>query len=105
MAIKDEFITDLYDVFFNDDEFAEDHLWNSTTIKCIVDDDDLMSKYSSEFELLPAGSHMILVPAAEFQSKPRIASAMKFDNVVYTLHEIKEQVGMYVIFLERGQQR
>lgn len=105
MAIKDEFITDLYDVFFSDDEFAEEHIWNNTKIKCIVDDDDLMAKYSSEFELLPAGSHMVFAPASEFTAKPRITSAVRFDNVVYTLHEIKEQVGMYVIFLERGQQR
>lgn len=105
MALKDELLTDLYDVFFNEDEFAEQHLWNTTKITCIVDDDDLIKNYSSEFELLPKGSHMILAPAAEFSKKPTLAAAVRFDNAIYTIDEIEEQRGLYIIFLARGQTR
>ena len=37
----------------DDEEFAEDCYWNGDIIKGIIDDDSLIRKYSSEFDVLP----------------------------------------------------
>lgn len=101
MGFKDILESDL-NAFFEEDEFADTHLWNKNTIKAIVDDEALIMKYSSEFELLPKGSRCIMAPAKQFQKKPMVSEAIYFDKILYTVDEVQESAGVYTIFLARG---
>ena len=101
MGFKEVLQEDINHVFFNTEEFADTHTWNKREIVAIVDDDDLIAKYSSEFEFLEKGSHLVMTPETSFEKKPGINAAIEFDGNLYTVDEVKLENGMYVIFLNR----
>lgn len=108
MGFKDVIQNDLEQTFFNEEEFADKHTWGDRvkrTITAIVDDDVLVEKYSSEFDLLPKGSHLVYASASQFLSKPKIGSVIFFDGATYTLDEMHEEMGMYALFLSRSTTR
>jgi len=43
-AFKEQVANDIYNVFLNLDEFAEEHLIEGKTIPVVIDDDDLTEK-------------------------------------------------------------
>ncbi len=107
MGFKEMVADDIENVFENLEEFADTHTWNggsgkSYAITAVVDDDKLMTDYSSEFELLQKGSHLLYASATQFKEKPKAGSAVKLDGNIYTIDEIREDMGMYAIFLSRG---
>jgi len=101
-AFKDMVANDIESVFLNLDEFADKHLWDGKELVCVVDDDTMIEKYSAEFDLLPKGSHLVYASAASFEKRPQVSSVVRFDKIIYTIDEIEEQMGMYRIFLARG---
>lgn len=102
MGFKETLKYDLNKVFFNMDEFAEEYTWDKGKITAIVDDDDLIKKYSSEFEALSQGSHLIYVAESQFSKHPNVNDAHVFNGNLYTINEIKNEAGMLVIFLNNG---
>lgn len=92
---------DIKNVFFNVDEMAEECLWNGKPVKAVIDDDSMIAKYSSEFEFLAEGSHMVMLPADGMPEAPKVASVVNFDGNLYEIHQIDVQCGVYLIFLNR----
>ena len=99
MSFKDIIKSDVKNTFFNTNEFAEKHLYGNREITAIVDDDNMIAKYSSEYEFLGKGSHMIMVPEEEFNKKPAVGSVITFDGCLYEVNEVKRDDGILVIFL------
>lgn len=99
---KDIVENDLTEVFCNLDEYGEKHKWDSLEITCVLDDDILMREFSSEFEALPKGSHLVYVPHTELPKKPHISDTIRFDGNIYTIDEVRSEMGMYAIYLARG---
>jgi len=102
MTFKEIIQNDCLGLFCNLDEYGEKHRWDAITITCVIDDDSLMREYSSEFELLPKGSHHVFIPASELPARPQAGSVVRFDGVIYTVDEVRDEMGMYVVFLGRG---
>lgn len=102
MGFKEQVIADIEQVFINDEEFAEDCYWNGDIIKGIIDDDSLIRKYSSEFDVLPQGSHLFFVSESQFDRIPSINEVVNFNNNPYEINEIKSECGMLCIFLSYG---
>lgn len=107
MEFKEMVAEDINNVFENLDEFAETFKWNggsgaTYTITAVMDDDKLMKEYSSEFDLLPTGSHLLHVAASQFKTRPKVSDAVKLNNNLYTVNEIIDNMGMLDIFLARG---
>lgn len=92
---------DIKNVFFNPDEFAQECMWNGQPVQAIVDDDSMIAKYSSEFEFLAEGSHMVMLPADELPEAPKAGSVVNFDGNLYEIHQTDVQCGVYLIFLNR----
>lgn len=102
MGFKESILDDIDKVFFNTAEFAEECSWNKRSIKAIIDDDVMIRKYSSEFDALPQGSHMVFAAANQFESVPVINEVICFNGDFYTVNEIKTEMGMLTIFLSNG---
>lgn len=102
MSFKDSIAYDLKNVFFRTDEFAEQCNWDKSTITAIIDDDDLIQKYSEEFSILPQGSHLIYVAESQFTDVPCLGGVHVFNHNTYTINEIKRESGMLTIFLSNG---
>lgn len=101
-AFRDMMHRDIDKVFLNLDDFADEHTWDGVKIKCVVDKDSLIKEYSSEFETLPRGSHLVYASAESFSKRPQVNAAVRFDNNIYTIDEVTDAVGMYIIYLARG---
>lgn len=105
MGFKESVQSDLEHVFFNPDEFGELCTLDNHQIICIVDDDILIRKYSSEFDQLPEGSHMVSMMKSEVKKLmdlPKVSDAVVFNHVLYTINEKKEEDGMITLFLASG---
>lgn len=106
-AFKDMVAADIKGVFINLDEFADEHKWNggngaNYTIRAVVDDDILIRKYSHEYDFMGQDSHLIYAAAEDFHKKPKQGDAVRFDGNIYTVDRIEEDMGVYKIFLVRG---
>jgi hypothetical protein len=102
MGFRESLQEDIENTFFSTDEFAEACSWNKKNIIAIVDDDSLIRKYSSEFEALGQGAHLVYVSENQFDIRPNLNDAVVFNNNLYTINEIKNEKGMLSIFLESG---
>lgn len=102
MDFKEQVKSDILGVFFNAKEFGERHRWDSQEITCVPDDDSLMRRYSEEFATLPKGSRLVHIPASELQKKPVAGAAVRFDGILYTVDEVRHDMGVYSVYLARG---
>lgn len=102
MAFKDMLQDDLDNIFFSQDEFAEQCTWNKSTITAIVDDESMIRKYSAEFDVLPQGSHLIYLKENELHTKPNVNDSVCFNNNLFVINEVKSENGMLSIFLANG---
>ena len=102
MNFKETLNHDLDHTFFANDEFSELCSWGNQKIRAVIDDDDLISKYSDEFETLPQAVHLVYVAENQFNTKPKVNEAVLFNNNLYTIVEIKKNFGMLAIFLKIG---
>ncbi len=102
MSFKESLDDDLSKVFFNMDEFAEECSWDKSKIVAIIDDDDLIRKYSEEFSILPQGSHLLYAAKNQFISMPYVGEVHVVNHNTYTINEVKSELGMLAIFLSNG---
>ncbi len=102
MSFKENILSDLDNIFFNLNEFAELCTFNKNTIKAIIDDQQLIAKYSSEFEALGQGGHLVYAVESQFKTLPRNDEAIEFNKNLYVIDEVKREYGMLLIFLRIG---
>lgn len=97
---------DLQDVFFNQDEFSGLHRFDDFVVNVIEDDDGLICKYSAEFQAMCAGSHLLYVPKSELvgtkYERPTANMAIVYDGSLYTVNEVKDVEGVWLLFLEKN---
>ena len=102
MKFKKVIENDIESIFFNLDEFAEDITWNQQPLSAIVDNDDMIRKYSEEFSELPSGSHMIMIQEKKLERIPTINDVVLFNGNLFTVCEVKKDLGVLTVFLGRG---
>ena len=104
MATLKDYIKDFdLDTFINMDEFADDHVINSETIKCVVDT-DIFDERSTLAGDRSGGvfkaSISIFIKMADIE-KPLIDEMMTVDDDHYRVVEVKENMGLYEIELSQ----
>lgn len=97
---------DIRNVFFNEDEFSGLHTFDDFSVNVIEDDDGLICKYSAEFQAMVSGSHLLYVPKSELAGtkyeKPTANMAVVYDGNLYTVNEVKDVEGVWLLFLEKN---
>lgn len=103
---KDMLEQDIRNVFFNEDEFSGQHRFDDFVVNAIEDDDGLICKYSAEFQAMASGSHLLYVPKSELAGtkyeEPAVNMEIVYDGNLYTVNEIKDVEGVWLLFLERN---
>lgn len=91
------------DTFINMDEFADNHVINGETIKCVVDT-DLFDERSTQAGDRSGGvfkdTISIFIKMSDIE-KPIIGEMMTVDDEDYRVVEVKENMGMYEIELSQ----
>lgn len=104
MATLKDYIKDFdLNTFINMDEFADDHVINGETIKCVVDTDifDERSTISGDRSGgVFKDSISIFIKMSDIE-KPLIDEMMTVDDDHYRVVEVKENMGMYEIVLSQ----
>lgn len=104
--LKDMFEQDIRDVFFNENEFSGQHRLDDFIVNVIEDDEGLICKYSAEFQAMASGSHLLYVPKSELEgtkyANPVVNMAIIYDGGLYTINEVKDVEGIWLLFLEKN---
>lgn len=91
------------DTFINLDEFADDHLINGTSIKCVIDNDifDERTTLSGDRSGGVFKDMISIFIKKEDIEKPLIDEMITVDDEDYRVVEVKENMRMYEIELTR----
>jgi hypothetical protein len=101
MSFKDDLEADLTSVFFDTDEFGEEHSINGTQM-LIVPDDDLLKERQSKLnqpEGIYTSTLCFHVQASVFGDKPVPEMDLIYDGDPYTITDVQEDAGEYIITL------
>lgn len=96
---KDYISSDL-DMFFNLDEFAEEHNIDGKTMAVIIDNDMLQRRKMSQADGTYTGELLFYVRKTEFGSRPALGQHVMFDDMPYRVVDCQEDSDLYIITLE-----
>lgn len=100
MSFKETVKSDIANVFFNLNEFAELHTINGRQLPVIVDNDRLQQRSKKEYDGLYVGDLLYFVSANDFGPPPKPDSIQLFDGKPYIVFDVRQDVGMYEIILK-----
>lgn len=101
MKAKDYFAQDM-SAFFCADEFAEIHSVDGIQRPVIVDNDRLRYRSKVEYDGVLTGDVLFYIQETVFERLPRPGDRMKFDGVPCTVFDVREDVGMLEIILQKN---
>lgn len=98
--LKDYIATDIHNVFFNVNEFAEEVMIDKLPM-LVVEDDDQLQRYNlkSAAEGLALGKVLFYAKKADFEEAPFIDKSMVYDGKHYKVLEMKDNFGVCTIIL------
>ena len=99
--LKEKVQSDLA-VFFNLDEFAEQHLIDGRSLNVIVDNDKLKERSKKEYDGLTVGELLYYVKAEDFGERPEQGTPQVFDGRQMYVFDIREDMGLYEIILSQN---
>lgn len=112
LTFKDAVKADIDDVFFNTDEFADEHTVNGKKLLVVLDENTLLdrsahweggAKQSFDQGLYKADARLY-VKIAEFGGRPKVSSPLLLDGKKYLVSDVDEESGVYAIELVRVRQ-
>jgi len=99
-GFKEQIEADL-DVFFNTDEFAEEHEIDGVTMPVIIDNDMLKEQQRKMMD--PSGFFLVdlvfHVKKSCFLRRPEAGNIMMFDKKPRRIADVQEDTGVYTITL------
>lgn len=94
---------DVFNVFLNIDEFADDHIIDGKSMPAIIDENEAGER---EIKYVGYGSgtykrHLLVyVPEASFGPLPIIGRTLTLDGKTYRIHDAVNESGVHAITLE-----
>lgn len=104
-TFKEQIEADVEGVFFNLDEFGEEHRIDDKTMTIIIDDDLLQKRKSSASnptDGVYGASFLFHAKKSDFEKKPVIDARMKVDDQIYYVSDVQTNDETYVITLRRN---
>jgi hypothetical protein len=105
-TFKEQLEKDLDSIFFNLDEFAENHLIDGNEIPIVVDNDKIIELSLGkmvETRGIFTDDKMFFVLKKYLDYEPVAGQHMNFDGEIYPISDVKEDFGGYTIILSGNQ--
>lgn len=99
---KEFLMQDLDNVFFNEDEFCDEHFIDGKKKMIIIDNDRLMERSKKEFEGLSIGEILYFIKAKDFGELPEQGTPQTFDGRIMYVFNAREDNGVYEIILNQN---
>lgn len=104
MSFKDQLKKDVDTVFFNDEEFSDQHVINGKAMTAMVDDNQLFASPSSgnpQILGVFGGQTTLYVKADQYGSVPKRGALITIDGQRFTVSGVTVEMGVYQIMVER----
>lgn len=101
MNFKEQLNEDL-NIFFNFEEFGEEHTINTQKLNVIVDNEVLKQRNKKEYDGILQADILYYVKASDIIKKPVSGDFQKFDGAPYTVFDVKLDSGIYEVILQSG---
>jgi hypothetical protein len=104
MSFKDQLKKDIGSVFFNDEEFTDQHEINGKTMDALIDDNKLFESPSGgNAQVLGVfgGQTTLYVKADQYGSVPKRGALIMIDGQRFTVSGVTVEMGVYQITIER----
>lgn len=102
MSLKDIIKADIKTVFFNDDEFAEDHNIDGRKVSVVVDNETLKKRNQKEYDGILQADILYFIKDEDVNRKPVVGQVQRFDGKIYSVFDVKYDSGVYEIILQIG---
>lgn len=103
-SFKDILEADITGVFFNKQEFADDHTIDGKKMNVVVDENELLERDKSRIGIQVDGTfksrRLIFVSREEYGPRPKIGKQLNLDGKLYSVKDCTEEAGMLAITLE-----
>ena len=101
-AFKEQVANDIYNVFLNLDEFAEEHLIEGKTIPVVIDDDDLTEKKKGQILGIVEADMLIYGKASDFPKYMNNGRFLNVDNREMIVVKSAYDMGMIEVALQQS---
>lgn len=102
MSFKDEIETDIYNTFFNQEDFGELHIVDGLEVLCMFDDEELKERQGTNELDVSESSALLFAPAVYFQEDKVAGDRIIIDEKVYTIDTWRNNLGVIEATLHRG---
>lgn len=102
MSFKDIIKQDIGNVFFNKDEFADEHIIDGVKMNATIDQNELIErnkKVNEHMDGIYSCAFILYVTKEEFGNRPKVGSSLKVDGKQYKVIDCTEEDGVYAITL------
>ncbi len=99
MSFKEQIKEDL-NIFFNADEFGEDHVIDKKVVNIIVDTETLKSRNKKEYDGIVQADILYFAKEDDLLKEPIPDSVQMFDGVPYIIFDAKLDEGVYEVILQ-----
>jgi len=105
MGFKETAAADIDNVFFNDDEFAEEAIIDGKPVPIIRDDDELNRKSEIYAQGLADGEQLIFIKQKDMKRLPQPGSQMTIDDKQWFVKSALNNSGVYELRIGRKQRQ
>lgn len=101
MSFKEQFNQDL-NIFFNIEEFAEEHIVNNQKLNVVIDNETLKQRNKKEYDGILQADLLYFVKESDIIKEPVSGDIQYFDGAIYTVFDVKVDSGVYEVVLQAG---
>lgn len=101
MTLKDEITNDINFVFLALDDFAEEHLVEGKTIKCVIDNDSLKTRQGTAEIGIDECTLLLFAKVDDLPEKKK-GGVLNVDHKIYKIEDWKVNFGMAEIALSQN---
>lgn len=97
--LRDFFMSDIHQAFFNADEFSTPHQIDDKTMNIIMDNDLLKERKANSLDGTYEGEILFHAKKTDFIEGPAIHQHIRFDGSFYRISDLQDDEGLYTITL------
>ncbi len=102
MALKDEILTDIDNIFLNIEDFGEMHTIDNKKVVCMIDDDALKIRSGSNDLSVSESTLLLFAKQSDLPTRKVAGDDIRIDGRIYIVDDWKVNLGVAEIALHQN---
>ena len=102
MALKDEILNDIDNIFFNIEDFGEIHTIENKRVVCVIDDDALKIRSGSNDLSVSESTLLLFAKQSDLPTRKVAGDDIRIDGRIYIVDDWKVNLGVAEIALHQN---